>query len=132
MSLIHESGEIVNPIQMMPCHPGWKAVFESDIDDDFCIYEEDVVMWGLFEYHTTCTISGEDEPHSMQRQPNFVAGLIRDEFSEGGLKAARPSDGLIGYRSPGESLDDFLRRMNVTMEDFEKKAKPLVVEGLLN
>lgn len=122
----HVRSEVYNPVSIVPCPPGWKAIFEvcDESERIVDVVEETVVMWAVMEHRTECRIEGEDEPHWVGRRPNFVAGLIISEFSEGGLEPALTREGLIGYKAPKESLDDFAVRMNIDLAAMQSGDEP--------
>ena len=110
----HVSYELYNPISMVTADKGWKAVYEvCDVNDKLVgVAEEDVVVWAICEHTTKCKC----ETH-VKRHENFACGLVGNEFAEGGLQPALAREGLLGYRSPSETIESFIERMGIDIDE---------------
>lgn len=118
----HVAYERYNPISMVPADRGWKAVYEvCDANAKLVgVAEEDVVVWAICEHTTQCKCT---EPH-VERHDNFACGLVSNEFAEGGLQPALAREGLLGYRSPVETIEAFIERMGIAIDDEPEDYSP--------
>lgn len=121
-----------SPISTTPCAAGWKAVFEvlGDAGEMAGISAETVVVWAVMEHRIDVLDENEIEVLSTVREENFICGLVVDSDTEGGLRPALTSEGLIGYQAPGEPLEDFAEKIGYNPAAFLDHEDPKLNGGL--
>jgi len=82
-------------LQIMPCEPGWYAVFREDDGGEF-VDDDEIVMWGLCEVRAELLNPGGERHGRPDRVYRHVCGLRNTE--DMGLEPADHVSNFIRYQ----------------------------------